>query len=74
MKQCKKCEKNYELRICSECGTKAGILDCGHVQQPTFISASESGDAICDNCAEKIVLDKKRTKQYNEFLDEMEIG
>lgn len=61
MSECDRCKKKSEVRICDECGARAEIIDCGHSQQPTFISASEKcGMPICDYCAEKIELDKKQ--------------
>lgn len=48
---CFHCETERELRQCETCNGQAYIIDCGHYEQPAYISWCHEEDAmICDDC------------------------
>jgi recombinational DNA repair protein (RecF pathway) len=56
MKICTTCGMKEEFRECVHCHTSANVIDCGHYDQPAFISSDQShsgGEYCCADCWEK---------------------
>ena len=53
MSYCELCEVQEEQRECVHCGKLAKVVDCGHYDQPAYISADLCGEACCEECWDK---------------------
>ena len=57
--KCPQCDAVAEKRVCSVCGIERIEIDCGHFEQPQFISAGY-GDGkelyhdFCEDCSDKL--------------------
>lgn len=54
--ECPQCNTPAQHRRCTECGTTAWIIDCGHMAQPRPIASGRADGSdlqqhYCDDCA-----------------------
>ena len=52
---CAQCHTAPEIRVCTICGARARIIDCGHMAQPRPVAAGgrAGADYSCDSCEEQ---------------------
>ena len=50
---CEHCRVKSEARTCENCGDTVIVIDCGHYQQPAYISEDEAGRMLCRGCDDR---------------------